>query len=176
MPANTKTLTARQTRRLIEKLQLKVGTMIKITVEQALNSKQALKYLNEAHVFEQGQAIAFALASKEVTKVETAFNDEMQKLGKKFATPDGEDKPRKKSVMTQQGEGEIFDVLDENLEAFHDARKANLAQEVEVNVAYVLQSKLAKEKLPGHIYISLDWFIVAEIPKPADAAAPSEGE
>lgn len=60
MPANTKTLTARQTRRLIEKLQLKVGTMIKITVEQALNSKQALKYLNEAHVFEQGQAIRVA--------------------------------------------------------------------------------------------------------------------
>lgn len=147
---------------------------MKITVEQALKSQRALEYLNNSCVFEQGLGMDFALAGDEIAKVAKAFNDEMQKLGKKFSTPEGEDKPRKKQVVTQQGEGEIFDVLDENLEAFHEARKANLERTFEVNIAYVLVSKLAKEKLPGFIYQDLNWMIVKEIPKveaPTDQAA-----
>ena len=158
-------------RAAMSKLQVKRGKIVKITVEQAVNSTRALEHLNTACVFEQGLGIAFALASNEVVKVVKAYAEERQKLAKNFAKRDENDKPMKRIVVTREGEQEIFDMDDDAQERFNEANKAALAQQVEVNVSPVLRSQLAKEKLPGFVYATLDWLIVAEVPKPAPAEA-----
>lgn len=165
---------ARRLSRAMSTMQTKKGKTVRITIETSIQSVKALDHLNHACVFEQGIGITFAIAGKEVGKVVTAYQEERQKLAKNFAKKGEDEKPLKKTVVTREGETEIFDMDDEGQERFTEANKALLKQDVEVNVVPVLRSKLAKEKIPGFIYADLDWLILAEAPKPAPAAEPSE--